>query len=265
MNGSRAELRFGQLSSDRIGTDEGGTSMNEPEHRERKTRSGPSSGSFRVARVEVQELAALAGPEVFSAPGADLLSDELLVDRVLNGEPAHYEVLMRRCAARLYRIARAISGSAPRSEAIVEAAFVSAYDNVASYDRRLRFCDWVTRITIHSALASLKRDPAPPAPNQRQQLDLVRQLEDAVDALPQTFRVAFTLCALADMLPKDVAETLGTSLEAVQVAGYRGRLQVRRALGMRYDDVEARAFGLDLASADDIIRNVKARLGLGKT
>ena len=28
--------------------------MSEPEHRERKTRSGPSSGSFKVARVEVQ-------------------------------------------------------------------------------------------------------------------------------------------------------------------------------------------------------------------
>jgi len=48
------------------------------------------------------------------------------------------------------------------------------------------------------------------------------------------------------------------------VAGYRGRLRVRRVLGMRYDDAEARAFGLDLASADEIIRNVRARLGLAR-
>jgi RNA polymerase sigma-70 factor (ECF subfamily) len=239
--------------------------MNEPEQRERKTRSGPSSGSFRVARVEVQELAALAGPDVFSAPGADLLSDELLVDRILSGEPAHYEVLMRRTAARLYRIARGISGNATRSEAILESAFVRAFENVASYDRRLRFGDWLSRITIHSALGSLKRDGAAPVEHRRQQLDLVRQLEDAVDALPQTFRVAFTLCALDDMFPKDVAETLGVSVDAVRLAGYRGRLQVRRALGMRYDDAEARAFGLDLASADEIIRSVKARLGLLKS
>jgi RNA polymerase sigma-70 factor (ECF subfamily) len=236
--------------------------MNEPEHRERKTRSGPSSGSFRVARVEVQELAALAGPEVFTTPGADLLSDELLVDRILNGEPAHYEVLMRRTAARLYRIARGICGNATRSEEILEGAFLRAFENVASYDRRLRFGDWVSRITIHSALGSLKRDGArSPIEHRRQQLDLVRQLEDAVDALPQTFRVAFTLCALDDMAPKDAAEILGVSVEAVRLAGYRGRLQVRRALGMRYDDAEARAFGLDLASADEIIRKVKLRLG----
>ncbi len=237
--------------------------MSEPEHRERKTRSGPSSGSFRVARVEVQELAALAGPEVIPAAGADLLSDELLVDRLLSGEPAPYEVLMRRTAARLYRIARGICGDAQRAEGVVESAFVRAFENVASYDRRLRFGDWLSRITIHGALAGLKRDGAPtPIEHHRQQLDLVRQLEDAVDVLPQSFRVAFTLCALDQMLPKDAAETLGVAVESVHVAGYRARLRVRRQLGMRYDDAEARAFGLDLATADAIVRHVRVRLGL---
>jgi RNA polymerase sigma-70 factor, ECF subfamily len=237
--------------------------MSEPEHRERKTRSGPSSGSFRVARVEVQELAALAGPDVIAAAGADLLSDELLVDRLLRGEPAPYEVLMRRTAARLYRIARGICGDAQRAEGVVESAFVRAFENVASYDRRLRFVDWLSRITIHGALAALKRGGEPtPREHHRQQLDLVRQLEDTVDALPQAFRIAFTLCALDQMLPTDAAETLGVSVETVRVAGYRGRLRVRRQLGMRYDDAEARAFGLDLAMAEEIIRHVRLRLGL---
>lgn len=237
--------------------------MSEPEHRERKTRSGPSSGSFRVARVEVQELAALAGPQVFSSAGADLLSDELLVDRVLCGELTHCDVLMRRTAARLYRIARGISGDAQRAEGIVENAFVRAFENIGSYDRRLRFGDWLSRITIHVALASLKRDGAPtPLEHHRRQLDLARQLEDAVDALPEDVRIAFTLCALDQMFPKDAAEMLGVPVEAVRIAGYRGRLRVRRRLGMRYDDAEGRAFGLDLATAEAIARHVRARLGL---
>jgi RNA polymerase sigma-70 factor (ECF subfamily) len=239
--------------------------MSEPEHRERKTRSGPSSGSFKVARVEVQELAALAGPEVFAAPGADLLSDELLVDRVLGGEPGHLDVLMRRTAARLYRIARGISGKTVRAEDIVQGAFVRAYESLSSYDRRLRFGDWLSRITIHGALASLKRASTPPPPERgrRQQLELVRQLEDAVDALPQAFRVAFTLCVLDDMVPADVAETLGIPLDQLKVAAFRGRLLVRRKLGMRFDDAESRAFGLDLASANAMIQRVHQRLGVG--
>lgn len=236
--------------------------MSEPEHRERKTRSGPSSGSFKVARVEVQELAALAGPDVFSAPGGDLLSDELLVDRVLTGDASHYDVLMRRTAARLYRIARGILGSSRRAEEVVLTAFVRAYENLGSYDRRLRFGDWLSRIAIHGSLAALKRESSPPPHERRREhLELVRQLEDAVDALPQRFRVAFTLCVLDEMFPKDVAETLGVPVDDVRVAAFRGRLLVRRALGMRFDDAESRAFGLDLATASDILQKVRLRLG----
>jgi len=235
-----------------------------PEHRERKMRSGPSSGSFKVARVEVQELAALAGPEGFSAPGVDLLSDELLVDRILGGEPAHYDVLMRRTAARLYRIARGICGTPFGAEVVVQATFVRAYENLPSYDRRLRFSDWLCRIAIHGALSGLERGSMPPPERpRRRQLELVRQLEDAVDALPQRFRVAFTLCVLDEMGPADVAQTLGVASDDVQVAAFRGRLRVRRQLAMRFDDAESRAFGLDLAHGNEVIQKVHARLGFG--
>jgi RNA polymerase sigma-70 factor, ECF subfamily len=232
---------------------------------ERKSRSGPSSGSFTVARVQVQELAALAGPEVISAPGTDLLSDELLVDRVCGGEAQHYEVLMRRTAARLYRIARAVVRSPLRAEEVVRAAYVQGYDNIASYDRHLRFGDWMSRIATHGALGSLRRGASPPPPHAHRRQDLVRQLEDAVDALPDDFRVAFTLCVLDAMPPADVAQTLGESEQAVRLAAFRGRLLVRRALGMRFDDAESRAFGLHLSSLNDVVRSVLARVGVRTT
>jgi RNA polymerase sigma-70 factor (ECF subfamily) len=236
----------------------------EPDQRERKSRSGPSSGSFKVARVEVQELAALAGPEVLSAPGADLLSDELLLERCLRGEPGHYEVLMRRTAARLFRVARGICGSTPRALDVVQSSFVRAFESLANYDRQLRLGDWLTRIAIHGALGALRRDAnktsdSAPAPRS---LDLVRQLESTVDALPQAHRVAFTLCVLDTMPPADVAAALGETVEAVSIATFRGRLRVRRQLGMRYDEAEARAFGLDLVTITEIVSRVNTRLGV---
>jgi hypothetical protein len=80
--------------------------------------------------------------------------------------------------------------------------------------------------------------------------------------LPEVVRVAFTLCVLDDMTPADVALSLGVDAESVRLSAFRGRLRVRRRIGMRFDDAEARAFGLDLASANAIMGQVRSRLGL---
>jgi RNA polymerase sigma-70 factor (ECF subfamily) len=233
-----------------------------PQHREAKSRSGPSSGSFKLARVEVQELAALAGPEVMSGPGADLLSDELLIDRVVAGQLDNYEVLMRRASPRLYRIARGIDGNASDAEDVLRETFVRAHESLPNYDRHLRFADWLCRIAIHGALARLKRGVRQRSERVRShQQDLVRQLEHAVDELSDDFRIAFTLCTLDQMGVNEVAESLGLSVERVSVQAFRGRLRVRRALGIRSDDAEARAFGLPLSNADALIASVLGRLG----
>lgn len=239
-------------------------SEGKPEQGASKTRSGPSSGSFKVARVEVQELAALAGPELFGTPGLDLMSDELLIDRVLLGESENFDVLMRRTAARLYRTARGLTAHAPTAEEVVQAAFVRAYECLPSFDRRLRLGDWLNRIAIHGALASmaLASERSTAGPPRRRQLELVRQLEDAVDELPEVFRVAFTLCALDQTPSEDAAQALGISAETVRVRSFRGRLLVRRRLGARFDDVESRAFGLDLGTAHAVMQRVRERLGL---
>jgi RNA polymerase sigma-70 factor (ECF subfamily) len=93
------------------------------------------------------------------------------------------------------------------------------------------------------------------------QQDLVRQLEHAVDDLPDDFRIAFTLCTLDQMQASEVSEALGISVALVSLHAFRGRLKVRRALGMRSDDAEARAFGLQLSNVDAVIAAVLTRLG----
>jgi hypothetical protein len=92
--------------------------------------------------------------------------------------------------------------------------------------------------------------------------ELVRQLENAVDQLPEAFRIAFTLCVLDQMPSTHAAETLGVPIETLQYQAFRGRLGVRRRLGMRFDDAEARAFGLQLGNASAVVESVLGRLGV---
>ena len=84
-------------------------------------------------------------------------SDEQVVERVLRGDTALYEILMRRHNQRLYRIARAILRDDAEAEDVMQDAYVRAYQNLASFEGRAKFITWLTRIAIHEALSRSRR------------------------------------------------------------------------------------------------------------
>lgn len=68
-------------------------------------------------------------------------TDEQVVTRVLAGETALYELLMRRHNQRLYRIARAILRDDAEAEDVMQDAYVRAYQHLASFEGRAEVCD----------------------------------------------------------------------------------------------------------------------------
>src|SRR4026209_2935094 len=97
---------------------------------------------------------------VVSAPvleGWALLSDEQVVTRVLAGQTALFEVLMRRHNERIYRAARAILRDEHEAEDVMQQAYVNAYSHLRQFDGRSKFSTWLTRIAVHEALARARR------------------------------------------------------------------------------------------------------------
>src|ERR1700745_3009559 len=84
-------------------------------------------------------------------------TDEHVVERVLGGETALYELLMRRHNQRVYRIARAILRDDAEAEDVMQDAYVRAYQNLADFEGRAKFSTWLTRIAVHEALARSRR------------------------------------------------------------------------------------------------------------
>src|ERR1044071_4285198 len=65
--------------------------------------------------------------EVLTLAGTSALSDEEVVERVLAGDTALYEVVMRRYNTRLYRVARAILKNDGEAEDVMQDAYVRAF------------------------------------------------------------------------------------------------------------------------------------------
>src|SRR5713101_9397393 len=96
-----------------------------------------------------------------TAPASQLapLTDEEIVERVLGGETALFELLMRRYNQRLYRVTRAIVGDEGEAEDVTQDAYVRAFEHLDQFAGRARFSTWLTRIAVHEALARQHRKP----------------------------------------------------------------------------------------------------------
>src|ERR1043165_8082022 len=94
---------------------------------------------------------------ILEAKQLQQLSDEEGVERVRGGETALFEMLMRRYNQRLYRVARAILRDDAEAEDVMQDAYVRAYEHLGQFAGRSKFSTWLTRITIHEALARSKR------------------------------------------------------------------------------------------------------------
>src|SRR5581483_8953240 len=170
-------------------------------------------------------------------------SDEEVVRRVLDGETALYELLMRRHNQRLYRVARAILRDDAEAEDVMQDAYVRAYQNLASFEGRARFVTWLTRIAVHEALArsrkrarfqsidssegcqgdamnsviSTSRSPE----QETYDRELSGVLEEAVLSLSEEHRLVFMLRDVEGMSTEETAQSLNLTPENVKVRLHR--------------------------------------------
>ena len=215
------------------------------------------------------------------APGA-ALDDEAIVTRVLGGETALFEILMRRYNQRLYRVALAILGNDGEAEDVMQDAYVRAYTHLAQFAGAARFSTWLTRIAVYEALARARRrrrvvemdamtDPAKENltrssardPEARAiERDLRTVLEEALRTLPDLYRPVVLLRDVEGLTTAEAADCLGLSEPLVKVRLHRGRALLRRDLAGRARGVLAGAFPFHLSRCDRVVSAVLRRIGL---
>jgi RNA polymerase sigma-70 factor (ECF subfamily) len=213
------------------------------------------------------------------------LSDENVVRRVCAGEPALFEILMRRYNQRLFRAARAILQSDSEAEDAIQQAYLSAFANLASFSHRSSFATWLTRIAINEAvtrrgsrarraevelddgddplphLASSGEDPEQATSGR----ELTLLIERAIGGLPESYRVVFVLREVQQLSTAETAACLDLSEEAVKVRLHRAKHMLRDALLGRVDAATRDAFSFLGARCDRVVAYVMSRLPGGQS
>ncbi|HVW30471.1 MAG TPA: RNA polymerase sigma factor [Polyangiaceae bacterium] len=207
-------------------------------------------------------------------------SDEELVRRVLAGEVACFELLIRRNNQRLWRTVRSVVKSDDEAEDVMQEAYVAAFSHLGDFEGKARFSTWLSRIAVHEAFARTRRmkrltalddvsgeNPSMSSslrgPEQRasdRELGLI--LENAVDSLAEPFRIVFVLRTVEQLSVAETSEILDIPEETVKTRLHRARTQLKSMLTERIGAQLPQLFDFHLSRCDRVVDRVFARLGI---
>ncbi len=208
----------------------------------------------------------------------ELGTDEAIVQRIVAGERELYEVLVRRNNQRLFRAARSILRDNAEAEDVMQEAYLRAFAALATFRAESKFSTWLTRITVHEALARKRRtkllepieeDSLQEALMSQQrsitsspeqaasERELAAWLEVALDTLPEAYRAVFVLRAVEEMSVAETAECLDVPPDTVKTRLFRARALLQRTLER---DTNSRVHAFMGARCDRITNAVMSRV-----
>jgi RNA polymerase sigma-70 factor (ECF subfamily) len=193
-------------------------------------------------------------------------TDNELVEQAQAGDYQAFEILVSRYEQPLYATAWHLTHNHHDAQDVVQNAFMSAMEHLASFRQDASFSTWVTRIAINFALkllrsrrqrravaldvpdddghampvpeyiADWKDDPAKTV--QRRELRAI--LDDAVWQLSDGQRLVFVLRDVQGLSVRETAQMLDLTENNVKVRLLRARLALRESLTKKFGDPTTR-------------------------
>jgi RNA polymerase sigma-70 factor, ECF subfamily len=177
-------------------------------------------------------------------------ADAATVSRVLAGDPEAFGTLVARYGRRLHDLARRMLRDAAEAEDVVQHAFLNAYRALSRFDGRRPFRHWLLRITTNlcrNRLAARRLHPRavgedPDVPGAERaapepaalpfdgDLTEAARIREAVERLPDGYRLAVVLRYAHGLTVEEVAEVTGEPVATVKTHLHRARAALRRAL-----------------------------------
>jgi len=190
------------------------------------------------------------------SPRPEPADAELVLAVVARDDRGAFALLVRRHQSMVRSVLRRLArGDHALADDLAQETFLSAWRNLASFRHDARFSTWLYRIAVRTALDLLRqrkrarqwerllgwlglREPTPGATKdplvELEARERARLLMEAIDALPEQQRVAYTLVAFERLKGEEVAEVMETTASAVESLLFRARSNLRQRLREYY-------------------------------
>ncbi len=195
------------------------------------------------------------------------LSDLEIIQLILSGNTAQFELIIRKYNSALYKAGRAYGYNHQDTEDIMQETYIRAYQGLSGFQNRSTFKTWIIRIMLnqcyhkaqkHSFKKEILTDEITntksvamfPTTNHSDTnksvltRELSHVIESAVQKLPEDYKMTFTLRELAGLNVSETAQVMNTTTSNVKVRLNRAKLMLRKEVEKLYSVQDIYEFNL---------------------
>ncbi|GAA4838985.1 RNA polymerase sigma factor [Algivirga pacifica] len=157
---------------------------------------------------------------------------------------AQYE-LYQQYAKAMFNICVRMTNNIEEAEDLLQEAFIKAFANIQSYKGDATFGAWLKRIVVNQCINHLHKkkvqfdslddmyqEPATDTSEVDQEQYDIHRIREAIQLLPDGYRVVFSLYLLEGYDHVEIAEVLGISVSASKSQYSRAKTKLRQLLNL---------------------------------
>jgi RNA polymerase sigma-70 factor, ECF subfamily len=183
--------------------------------------------------------------------------DATLIAGLQSGESGAFETLMREYGPRLLRLARRFLINEEDARDAFQDAMIAVYRSIGSFESTSALATWLHRIVVNASLMKLRakrrrpeedieqhlptfrddghqREPSTPwtesADSVLEREELRTTVREAIQRLPDAYRIVLQLRDIEEMSTAETAEVLGITSNVVKIRLHRARQALRKLL-----------------------------------
>lgn len=207
------------------------------------------------------------------------ISDAEAIERVINGDVALFELLIRRYNPVLYKTGRSYGFGHHDVEDIMQECFISAYTGLGKFKGLSSFKTWIIKIMLNHCYQKVQKKSykneltGSRAANETQvpmfshntdtyktvaNRELSHVIENAMEQIPFDYRMVFLLREINGLNVAETAEALDISEANVKVRLNRAKSMLRKQIEKMYTAEDIYEF--NLVYCDAIVQRVMAKI-----
>ncbi len=206
-------------------------------------------------------------------------ADIEIIQKILQGEVALFEILIRRNNSFLYKTGRSYNYNHEDTQDLMQDTYIDAYTHLAKFENRSSFKTWIIKIMLNNCFKKQQKfsfknevsnnisDKSIPMFQNRQYTDinktvvnreLILIIENALQQVPLDYRMVFSLREMNGLNVSETAEALSISEANVKVRLNRAKTMLRKEIEKTYTAEDI--FEFNLVYCDAMTTNVMNKL-----